>query len=58
MNLPSINIERLKVEGFRAYLQPQTISLSRGAVPLSLAVFAPNAGGKSSLVVRRYWIDG
>ena len=50
MNLPSINIERLKVEGFRAYLQPQTISLSRGAVPLSLAVFAPNAGGKSSLV--------
>ncbi len=50
MTTPSINIERLKVEGFRAYLQAQTISLARGSTPLSLAVFAPNAGGKSSLV--------
>ncbi len=50
MKAPSINLERVKVEGFRAYLHPQTISLARGATPLSLAVFAPNAGGKSSLV--------
>ena len=50
MKAPSISLERVKVEGFRAYLQPQTISLTGGATPLSLAVFAPNAGGKSSLV--------
>lgn len=48
-NLP-ITIEHFKVEGFRAYLQPQTVSLCRGSTPLSLALFAPNAGGKSSLV--------
>ena len=47
---PQINIESLKLEGFRAYLLPQTINLYRGNVPLSLAVFAPNAKGKSSLV--------
>lgn len=47
---PPITIEKLKVEGFRAYLQPQTISLYRGKIPLSLAIFAPNAKGKSSLV--------
>ena len=50
MKAPSINLERLKIEGFRAYLKPQTISLAREATSLSLAVFAPNAGGKSSLV--------
>lgn len=47
---PPITIEALKVEGFRAYLQPQTLSLYRGKTPLSLAIFAPNAKGKSSLV--------
>ena len=47
---PSITIEKFKLEGFRAYLQPQTISLRSGKTPLSLAIFAPNARGKSSLV--------
>lgn len=47
---PPITIEALKLEGFRAYLQPQTVNLYRGKKPLSLAVFAPNAKGKSSLV--------
>ena len=47
---PPITIEALKLEGFRAYLQPQTIQLYRGKTPLSLAIFAPNAKGKSSLV--------
>ncbi|RFF27198.1 MULTISPECIES: chromosome segregation protein SMC [unclassified Wenzhouxiangella] len=45
-----ITIEALRLEGFRAYLQPQTITLCRGKASLSLAVFAPNAKGKSSLV--------
>jgi len=43
-------IESLRVAGFRAYLQPQTFNLHRGKTTLSLAVFAPNAMGKSSLV--------
>jgi hypothetical protein len=47
---PPITIEALKLEGFRAYLQPQTVNLYRGKKPLSLVVFAPNAKGKSSLV--------
>ena len=46
----AIIIEQVQLQGFRAYLQPQTVSLCRGSTPLSLAVFAPNAGGKSSLV--------
>ncbi len=45
-----ITIEGLRLTGFRAYLQPQPFSLYRGNMPLSLAVFAPNAKGKSSLV--------
>ncbi len=49
MSLP-IRIKEFKVEGFRAYLQPQTIKLYRGKTSLSFAVFAPNAKGKSSLV--------
>lgn len=47
---PPITIEAIKLEGFRAYLQPQKIDLCRGKHPLSLVVFAPNAKGKSSLV--------
>lgn len=47
---PSITIEKLSLQGFRAYLLPQTIELHRGSTPLSLAVFAPNRKGKSSLV--------
>ena len=49
MNQP-IKIEKIDVVGFRAYLQAQTVPLFRGSTPLSLAVFAPNAAGKSSLV--------
>ena len=45
-----ITIEALKLEGFRAFLQPQIVNLYRGKNPLSLAVFSPNAKGKSSLV--------
>lgn len=45
-----IVIEALKVEGFRAYLRPQTVHLYRSKTPHSLAVFAPNAKGKSGLV--------
>ena len=45
-----ITIESLKLEGFRAYLTEQTFSLRQGKTPLSLAVFARNAKGKSSLV--------
>jgi hypothetical protein len=45
-----IKIEAVRLEGFRAYLQSQTFPLWRGKTPLSLAVFAPNAKGKSGLV--------
>lgn len=45
-----ITIEALRLEGFRAYLKQQTVSLCRGNNPMSLAVFAPNAKGKSGLV--------
>ncbi len=45
-----ITIEALQLTGFRAYLQEQLIPLSRGGKPISLAVFSPNAKGKSSLV--------
>ena len=47
---PPIRIEKIELKGFRAYLQPQTIKLYRKNTPLSLAIFAPNAKGKSSLV--------
>ena len=47
---PPITIDALKLEGFRAYLKPQEVNLCRDKKPLSLAVFAPNAKGKSSLV--------
>ncbi len=45
-----ITVESLRLAGFRAYLREQTISLSRRSKPLSIAVFAPNAKGKSSLI--------
>ncbi len=50
MTKPSVTIEKIKVQGFRAYLQPQTFTLASGKRPLSLAIFGPNAKGKSSLV--------
>ena len=47
---PPITIESIDVQGFRAYLKPQSFSLRNGRRPISLAIFAPNAKGKSSLV--------
>ncbi len=48
--MAGITIERLTIAGFRAYLREQEIALRRDGTPKSLAVFAPNAKGKSSLV--------
>ena len=45
-----ITIEKLELTGFRAYLESQTFPLRRRNTPLSLAIFAPNGLGKSSLV--------
>ena len=45
-----ITIESFELQGFRAYLKPQSFSLYDGNQPKSLAIFAPNAIGKSSLV--------
>ncbi|MCA9409155.1 MAG: AAA family ATPase, partial [Candidatus Omnitrophica bacterium] len=45
-----IIIEAFKLEGFRAYLQEQVFNLVRNKIPHSLAIFAPNAKGKSSIV--------
>ena len=50
MTNPSVTIEKIELQGFRAYLQPQTFKLASGKTPLSLAIFGPNAKGKSSLV--------
>lgn len=45
-----ITIEKIRLSGFRAYLEPKVIDLGSKRGPLSLAVFAPNGKGKSSLV--------
>ena len=45
-----ISIESLDIQGFRAYLSPQHFPMRRGKAPLSIAIFAPNAKGKSSLI--------
>lgn len=45
-----ITIESIKVQGFRAYLKPQSFFLRDGKRMKSLALFASNAKGKSSLV--------
>ena len=50
MTKPSVTIDKIELQGFRAYLQPQTFTLASGKRPLSLAIFGPNAKGKSSLV--------
>ena len=50
MTKKSITIEKIKLQGFRAYLRCQTIELARNNRPLSLAIFGHNAKGKSSLV--------
>ena len=46
----SIWIEKMELQGFRVFLQKQTFSLASNGSPLSLAIFGPNAKGKSSLV--------
>ncbi|MBC7907129.1 MAG: hypothetical protein H7Y60_10330 [Rhodospirillaceae bacterium] len=43
-------IKEITLEGFRAYLAQRTFDLLRGSTALSLALFADNARGKSSLV--------
>ena len=45
-----ITIDRLTIAGFRAFLEEQSFTLYESKRPKSLAVFAPNAKGKSSLV--------
>ena len=49
MTKPPVTIEKIELQGFRAYLQPQTFKLASGKTPLSLAIFGPNAKGKTSL---------
>lgn len=46
----SISISQIRLLGFRAYLQEQKIPLSVSNTARSLALFAPNGKGKSSLV--------
>ena len=45
-----LTIEKFVLAGFRAYVRPQTFSLYSDQKPCSLAVYAPNGMGKSSLV--------
>jgi len=45
-----INLEKLSISGFRAFLKEQKFLFFQKDSPKSLAIFAPNAKGKSSLV--------
>ena len=45
----SIIIEQIDLQGFRGFLKPQSIVVRKGRQN-SLAIFAPNGNGKSSLV--------
>lgn len=45
-----VTIQAIALAGFRAYLQEQRFDLQRDNSALSLAILAPNAKGKSSLV--------
>lgn len=47
MNSPRYPIARIQVQAFRAFLHPQSFDFSRHP---SLAVFAPNGYGKSSVI--------
>ena len=42
-----ITITEITIQGFRGYLKPATFKMKQGQ---SLAVFAPNGKGKSSLI--------
>ena len=46
----AITIEKIELQGFRIYLKQQTFNFKHGNNPASLAIFAPNARGKSSLI--------
>ncbi|MCH9028150.1 MAG: AAA family ATPase, partial [Bacteroidetes bacterium] len=48
--MSQINLEKLSISGFRAFLQEQHFLLFQKGSPKSLAIFAPNAKGKSSLI--------
>ena len=48
--IDTIAIEKIELTGFRAYLNSKTFVLRGSKTPFSLAVFAPNGSGKSSLV--------
>ena len=39
----SVWIEKMELQGFRVFLQKQTLSLASNGAPLSLAIFGPNA---------------
>lgn len=45
-----ITIEEITISGFRAFLKEQTIKLHQNKEPKSIAIFSPNAKGKSSFV--------
>lgn len=44
-----MRIDRISLQGFRVYLRHQEIHFSDGKSSKSVAIFAPNAKGKSSL---------
>ena len=46
----TITVEKIELRGFRAYLKPATFNLKCGKIMKSLAIFAPNGQGKSSLI--------
>ena len=46
----AITIEKIELQGFRIYLKQQTFNFKHGNNSASLAIFAPNARGKSSLI--------
>ncbi len=45
-----IYLEKITISGFRAFLKEQNFLLYENNSPKSLAIFAPNAKGKSSLI--------
>ena len=45
-----LHINNISISGFRAFVQEQTFKLERNGNPVSLALYAPNAFGKSSLI--------
>lgn len=48
--MSEVVLKKITLAGFRAYLDSRSFDLLRGGTPLSLALFAENARGKSSLV--------